>query len=511
MGIIIDGRPISEKSSLTQYMNKPFLLWCNKIFERIYLELGNQYRLIYNGRVEELQIIKTLLFNKKWCSSISFKECVINRSLQERMIALNQFIKSNNLTNFRREKISVTFIGSDAMLKKYNALINKIEIANAYCEVFIKTIRYNELDSVNKNDRLVLLCDNGSSIDRIKNIDSYKVKYVLMENGNTQFLNYDENIFTYGFSVNDFFDGFFQCLFIEDLLEAFTSTIKQVSQLLNDDSMRKKLTSLIAIRPKAEIYADKRIEAGCSTTLQISCYPHVSGYMPKLTFKYQFPNVVRCDQKFVHALSPGKTIVDMFEQGTFESVARIDFEVYTVNRITDIYLSESVLPCGIGDIHQLTCEYVPDDAENANLLRWRSDNEHIAKVNSTGKVKVVGEGKCHIYCEAESVSAKCEVDSKPYLRQIVLPDICSNGHLHMNIGETQQIKCKLNPPNAYDNDLVISSTDLMVINVLGDKLKAVSAGNATVVIENRSKRLRVSFVAHVKDKNSGFFKRLFGG
>lgn len=511
MGIIIDGHPVSEKSSLTQYMNKPFLLWCNKIFERMYLELGDQYRLIYSGRMEEAQIIKSLLCGKQWCASISFRECVINISLQERMIALNKLIKSNEWIDFRRNVIHITVIGSAEILNKYNHLIKEIEIVNLYCEVLIKTVCYAELYSVDKNDRLVLLCDNEDDIEHVKNIDCRKVKYVLMEGRNTHFQKYDGYMFIYSFADRDFFDIFFQCLFMEDLLIAFVLTVKQLLQGIKENSMRRKLRALLASRPITEVHVGKRLEAGCKTALQVTCYPHVQGYVPKLMFKYQFPDVVKCDQRFVYAMARGQTLVEIFEYGTFELVAKVKFEVYTVNRITDIHLSERVLLCGIGDIHQLYCEYLPENADNAHLLTWRSDNAHIAKVDSTGKVKIVGGGKCCIYCGAESVSAKCEVDAKPYLQEIILPDICSNGHLYMNVGEVQQIKCELKPQNAYDSDLIVSSMDLMIINVLGDKLKAVSAGKATVVVENKTKRLRMSFVVHVIEKKGRFLKELLRG
>ena len=79
--------------------------------------------------------------------------------------------------------------------------------------------------------------------------------------------------------------------------------------------------------------------------------------------------------------------------------------------VSNIELSQTVLPVMVGETSQLSATVLPDNASNKDI-KWESSNADVATVDQSGKVSAVAVGDCIITCSAtdgSGVKAECQV------------------------------------------------------------------------------------------------------
>ena len=95
----------------------------------------------------------------------------------------------------------------------------------------------------------------------------------------------------------------------------------------------------------------------------------------------------------------------------------------------------------------------------------------------------------------------------PYLREIRLPAEFDDV-IEMKPGEEREIPIELTPDPAFDRKMLIGCSNLMVLNIRGDRMIAVAPGEVKVSIENETRRIRRDFTVRIlgaKKKRFGFF------
>ena len=70
----------------------------------------------------------------------------------------------------------------------------------------------------------------------------------------------------------------------------------------------------------------------------------------------------------------------VYEKGSTDLIAAFEVEVYKRNRITSLVLSEHHLVMGTGDREEISCEYLPADADNVEKITWISEDPSVACV-----------------------------------------------------------------------------------------------------------------------------------
>ena len=84
------------------------------------------------------------------------------------------------------------------------------------------------------------------------------------------------------------------------------------------------------------------------------------------------------------------------------------------------------------------------------------------------------------------------MEVKPYLTGFTLP-FDKGEPLHLAVGETRKIRCRVEPEGAIDGRLIFSSTDLMTVNAGDGQITGVADGEADIIVENAGKRFREQF------------------
>lgn len=81
-----------------------------------------------------------------------------------------------------------------------------------------------------------------------------------------------------------------------------------------------------------------------------------------------------------------------------ESVAtssRVENAPKTIIEVSSVEINENIESMKVGETNQLTVTVLPENAENKNVT-WKSTNEDIVTVSSTGKIAALGTGAVNI-------------------------------------------------------------------------------------------------------------------
>lgn len=148
-------------------------------------------------------------------------------------------------------------------------------------------------------------------------------------------------------------------------------------------------------------------------------------------------------------------------------------------KVQGIHLDKKDTTCKVGDSFTATGIAYPAFAKDTSI-KWKSSEESVATVSSSGLVKVVGNGISTISCisnENEKVSASFVVSTGVKATSVSL-DRSSDTVV---MGKTVQLKPSVKPENAFSSSFSWKSSDTSVATVDSNgKVKAKSIGSATI-------------------------------
>ncbi len=510
LNILLNNAPLSPNSAALQYMDEPFYIWYDKIFDVLYKEIDEDYQVVYMGRPEEAAILHRYVKKKGGCVELIQKEFPLKQSLQERIIGLSRLIKQNHLHQLPPVQMNAVFLGEEELLSSYGEDIDALQIGNIYCKTTFSAIAYTDRHRLSKGDIVFLLASDLEEADKkAASMGNCPYLFLLIEEMKEGFQKAEKNRFYYGISKDTFANAVFAGFLLFPLAECFSAYASAMLKVREKDDLYYQMKSLLAVRPVIRMNVEKKVEYGCSLPIDIQVYP--SGHeIPELVFEYQLPGIVSCTSKELLGNKTGKTKVRAYEKGSTDLIAAFEVEVYKRNRITSLVLSEHNLVMGTGERKEISCEYLPADADNVEKITWTSGDPSVVCVDKNGVIHALSTGSCEIICSAEGVTSRCRITVKPYLEEIIFPECIQNDSITMNIGERVEIACTCIPADAYDGWLIYGSNNLMVANMENRTLVAVSSGEADITIESTGKRITKTVHVVVNRQQKKKKKGLFG-
>lgn len=497
--ILINGNSPSEYSSLIQYMNEPLYRWCEELFELLYNEINDKYSVLFIGRKFDADILRILASKNEYCTSFAHKEFMIDTSLQKRMILLNNVLKQYKF-DISKFKVDTDFIIEDT---NYSTYIKDIEIKNKFCFVDKHTYSLDEYNhSDNPSEYLFLICSDFNILSKI----SIKAKcgFALKVGVKTEIKGFRNNVCFVEFKKEEFFDIVFNCFFFAPLCEAFVKCI----QILDNDRnivFSDGFRILMATTPLVKVEIPDNIELNRSSPIRVYTEPQTAE-PPEITFEYDRNGIVNCNNQRIEGLREGVVNILIYEKGSKQPFALKQVKVIKRNRITSLLLSDKEIIMGEDDKMQLTASYFPENADNANTIEWLSTDTTIATVSKNGKVHALSVGKCQLICSAGNISARMNLEVKPYLKDLILENIPESQFLEITLDDDIDLSINPFPRNAIDKKYTVSSSNTMIINVIGNKLHPVSLGEAEVTVVNSTgavkKCIRIIIVKKVVQKDS---------
>lgn len=498
--ILINGRSPSDYSSLIQYMTEPLYLWCDNLFDLLYGEINDRFSLIFTGRKFDADILKSLAECNEYCVSFKHRSFMTDTPLQKRMILLNEVIKKGGI-NVNRLKVDVDFILSD---EKYRRYIDELEIRNKFCYVEKHILSVNEYSKMKVTSKyLFILCDDFSFADRI-NVKA-ECGFVLKEGTSKSLISFKKNLCFLEMKNNDdIFEVLFECFLYAPLCEAFVKCISSLDgnrNIIYTDGFR----ILTAIKPLVKVDFPEEVEFGKSITLKIYTEP-LTGEPPEISFEYDKSGIVNCTNQRIEGIKEGTVNILLYEKGSNKAFALKHIKVIRRNRITSLLLSDTNLVLGENDHKTLSVSYFPENADNSNTIEWLSTDTSVATINSNGNIHAVSSGRCQIICSAENISARTELEVKPYLTDLAIENIDTDDIVEITLDKDVELTISPQPKNAIDKAYQISSSNIMVINTFGTTIHPVSIGEAEVLVFNTTNRIqksiRIKVVKKLHEKSS---------
>ena len=152
---------------------------------------------------------------------------------------------------------------------------------------------------------------------------------------------------------------------------------------------------------------------------------------------------------------------------------------YTEVPITGLGLSGLGL-VNEGSTTQLTATIYPDNATGDRNIKWSSNDESIAKVDSNGVVTGIKEGETSIKAETiNGLSMTWEIKVKPGIRVTDL--ILNKTSLELTKGNTEKLSATINPYNATNKTVTWLSSDSSIATVDNNgNVIAISKGTAVI-------------------------------
>ena len=150
--------------------------------------------------------------------------------------------------------------------------------------------------------------------------------------------------------------------------------------------------------------------------------------------------------------------------------------------VTGIKVSPDTLTLtGKDETAQLTAEVIPSYADNTRVT-WKSSDENVVTVDEKGKVTAVGNGTATItvtsvsgnYTATVAVTVKIPVE----IERITIE---TEKEILTKIGESTELKVKIEPENADAQKLIWKSDDEMIAAV-DENGKVTAIGNGTAII-----------------------------
>ena len=508
--ILLDGKQPPDFSQLVQFSDEDIWCWCGSVLDVVYSEIRDDFYVEFTGTGADAQIMRYECNRHPHCLGFQEKPFTIAEPLQKRLGRLNQYIKKHGILDYKKTIIDSCFVIPQNMQHILED-VTGIDIGNLFCAVRIETSKgINISFDDSKSAYLFSLADTlPNALKPLGRVKHQNTAFAICIGNSERFCGIQDDVLLWETTEDDLVNTIFQCFLSIPLLKAFRSCIKSLPA-----SARKHADFLLVdqVEPEIVISVDTRVEAGKSVPIGVSLNPCI-GSVPQLSYHTVNCSVAECDGISVFGKQRGITTLEVYRYGEKKPFYTQDIEVYVRNRIRTIILSEDELVIGTGDTYRLNADHIPDDADNANTICWKSTNEKIAKVDQSGRVLAIGAGACRILCTAENVSASCSCTVKPYLEEITT-DIEENRIL-LRPAEERKFRVSLTPENCIDNVLEYISSNYDIVNVVNNTLLAKNEGTAEVTIRSKSKRRSVVISVTVekqkeeKKKKPGFFKMLF--
>ena len=165
--------------------------------------------------------------------------------------------------------------------------------------------------------------------------------------------------------------------------------------------------------------------------------------------------------------------------------------------VTDIEVADHEEELEVDKTLSLSVTVLPSDATNSTVT-YKSSDEKIATVNSSGEVKGISEGEVTITISAGSITKKVKLKIKVATSKIEL----DTTYLVMQPGESHQLSAKVIPAEA-DQSITYETTASDIASVTaGGLITANKCGTGTIIVKNEDTSTAVTVIVNELGKEA---------
>ena len=193
------------------------------------------------------------------------------------------------------------------------------------------------------------------------------------------------------------------------------------------------------------------------------------------------------------------TITVTTNEGGFTAKCRVVVS-NSVIKVTGVDVKEDTLEIGSGKSERIKAIIEPSNATNTGLI-WKSEDESIATVSSTGLVTGVKKGSTTIVVTTKDGGYEKKINVS--VDEVSLKKISIQDELNIKIGSTEKLNVTFNPVDYPDKDVEWKSEDEKIATVdKNGKVTAKKIGKTTITVTTKDGKKSASCKVTVSEKTS---------
>ena len=195
----------------------------------------------------------------------------------------------------------------------------------------------------------------------------------------------------------------------------------------------------------------------------------------------------------IHALSEGVATITV-KCGEKENSFQLTVKK---KKSVTIEISDYEEKLKVGDVMRISAKVYPIDTVGAEL-EYKSSDETIATVNSSGEVKGISKGKVTIAVSACGITENVKLDVVVATKKIEL----SKDYFILKPGQGDRISATVVPSDA-SQELTFKSLDPSIVSVSDDgSIKANKVGNTSVIVSNGDVSISATVIVNTSGKQA---------
>ena len=234
----------------------------------------------------------------------------------------------------------------------------------------------------------------------------------------------------------------------------------------------------------------KEIEVGSSQLMSVTVIPE-EAISAKVTYQSSNVDVASVNEiGRITGVSVGTAVITV----KCGSVIK-DFSIKVVEKksdeipVTDLEIADYEDKLEVDKTMTLSVTVLPSDATD-NKVQYKSSNEKIATVNSSGEVKGISKGDVTITVSAGKITKYVKLTVKVATTEIKI----DSSYLVLKPGQTHQIKATVTPSDAPQG-IAYKSVDNEVASVSSSGLiTANQCGNGTIIVQNEDTSTAIAVI-----------------
>lgn len=191
------------------------------------------------------------------------------------------------------------------------------------------------------------------------------------------------------------------------------------------------------------------------------------------------PEIIKTEGDTITGIAEGEAVI----YATYNNEKSNELKLRCIVNLEEIILDKNELEMVIGEEKRVVATIVPENATYKEL-KWSSSDESIATIEN-GIIKGKKEGKTIVTVTEINTNkeVKCNVIVKPIEVESLKLD---ESEVKIGVGQNYILNETIKPSNATNKNIIWSSSNTSVISVQNGKIKALSAGEASVKITSEN-------------------------
>lgn len=390
---IVNGETIYEGDTIVNFVHKPFEEWKDVILEELYENCNEEYCIYLFSGEEEYKYLDEKRKTFSICKDIIWHKCNDIEDIKKKRYDENIWEQLDEI--YRKEgdsltnvvKIEIGLFVSEEKMSAYQQIIDSI-INEGFsrgsfsfkCPYFNFVIQ--EIEDYDIPDFKGICFHIGDNVKEANNV------FPLMDCK----------------TVGKFIKDFIKIAYVEKFIGEY------------------KLYASVGMNEQTGegcmcVEIPKIIEIGTSQPINIQGLSREEA-LSTFIFESSNPDILKCDNGYLYALSRGTVEVRIKVKGKIEPIERDIVEVVEHIRVQSINLKYKYFKGVVGDSFIITPEFFPQDAENIKDVQYESLNTNIATVGSDGSVKLLSKGNTKIKVSVGKIETFMNVEVNLKITQI---------------------------------------------------------------------------------------------